>query len=118
MLRCVVSTCTASSAARSGDVEVMKYLLDHGAPLADINELEYIKGQIFANVWKTDRIVRIDPASGQVLGDIDLSGLLSEQDRAGNIDVLNGIAYDPAGDRIFVTGKYWPKLFEIKITKP
>jgi glutamine cyclotransferase len=87
---------------------------ENGRPLPDLNELEYIKGEIYANIWKTDRIVRIDPTTGQVLGDYDLSGLLPEQYRA-NTDVLNGIAYDPDGDHLYVTGKLWPKLFEIKL---
>ncbi len=85
-------------------------------PVAYLNELEYIDGQIFANVWQTDRIVRIDPQSGQVTGIVNLSGLLSPADRSGRrVDVLNGIAYDAAGDRLFVTGKWWPKLYEIKL---
>ncbi len=89
---------------------------DNGKPVSNLNELEYIKGEIFANVYGTDKIVRIDPASGEVLGWIDLSGLLPEKDIAGRrVDVLNGIAYDAEGDRLFVTGKWWPKLFEIKI---
>lgn len=91
-----------------------------GAPLARLNELEYINGSVFANVWLTDLIVQIDPASGQVIGELDLSGLrdlLSPAERA-SVDVLNGIAYDAAGDRLFVTGKYWPALFEIALQPP
>lgn len=85
-------------------------------PVANLNELEYIDGQIFANVWQRDYIVRIDPQSGQVTGIINLSGLLSDADRGGQrVDVLNGIAYDAAGNRLFVTGKLWPKLYEIKL---
>jgi glutamine cyclotransferase len=80
-----------------------------------LNELEYIKGEIYANVWLTDRIVRIDPQSGRVVAWIDLTGLLSPADRARGVDVLNGIAYDESGDRLFITGKLWPKLFEIKL---
>jgi glutamine cyclotransferase len=80
-----------------------------------LNELEYIHGEIYANVWLTDRIARIDPHSGQVLGWIDLSGLLSEADRDPPVAELNGIAYDAERDRLFVTGKLWPKLFEIKL---
>ena len=87
-----------------------------GAPLRNLNELEYVKGEIFANVWQTDYVVRIDPASGKVTGYIDLRGLLSPAERSGT-DVLNGIAYDEAHDRLFVTGKLWPKLFEIKLVK-
>jgi glutaminyl-peptide cyclotransferase len=81
-----------------------------------LNELEIVDGEIWANVWQTDRIARIDPETGQVTGWIDLSGLLSERDRERHpVDVLNGIAYDPETDRLFVTGKLWPKLFEIEI---
>jgi glutamine cyclotransferase len=79
-----------------------------------VNELEWVGGEIYANVWQTDRIARISPADGHVTGWIDLSGILPAQDRAG-IDVLNGIAYDSLGSRLFVTGKLWPKLFEIKL---
>jgi glutaminyl-peptide cyclotransferase len=88
---------------------------DGAKPVAMLNELEYVRGEIYANVWQTDRIVRISPADGRVLGWIDLAGLLSEQDRSQQVDVLNGIAYDSFGDRLFVTGKLWPKLFEIKL---
>ena len=85
-------------------------------PVKNVNELEWIKGEIYANVWMTDRIIRIDPASGKVTGRIDLTGLLSERDRAASQpDVLNGIAYDAKGDRLFVTGKRWPKVFEIRL---
>jgi glutamine cyclotransferase len=89
---------------------------DHGSPVTQLNELEFVHGQIYANVWLTDRIVRISPVTGKVLGSIDLSGLLpaSERDEEHGA-VLNGIAWDAAGDRLFVTGKLWPKLFEIKI---
>jgi len=87
---------------------------DHG-PVVLLNELEYVRGEIYANVWQTDQIARIDPQSGQVLGWIDLSGLLSAEDRNQPVDVLNGIAYDAARDRLFVTGKLWPKLFEIEL---
>jgi len=87
-----------------------------GAPLRNLNELEYVKGEIFANVWQTDYVARIDPATGKVTAYIDLRGLLSPAERAGT-DVLNGIAYDAAHDRLFVTGKLWPKLFEIKLVK-
>ena len=73
-----------------------------------------MKGEIFANVWQTNHIVRIAPASGKVTGYIDLRGLLSPVERA-STDVLNGIAYDAARDRLFITGKWWPKLFEIKL---
>lgn len=88
-----------------------------GAPLTRLNELEYINGSVFANVWLTDLIVQIDPASGAVIGELNLSGLLSPAERAA-ADVLNGIAYDAVGDRLFVTGKYWPALFEIALQPP
>jgi glutamine cyclotransferase len=88
---------------------------DHGTQVTDLNELEYIHGQIYANVWHTDRIARISPATGQVLGWIDLTGLLPEKQRSDPEAVLNGIAYDATHDRLFVTGKLWPTLFEVKI---
>lgn len=88
---------------------------DRGAPVADLNELEYIHGQIYANVWHADRIARISPANGQVLGWIDLTGLLPENQHSDPEAVLNGIAYDSAHDRLFVTGKLWPAIFEIKV---
>jgi len=92
-------------------------VLNRGQSLPMINELEYIKGEIYANVWQTPVVARIDPASGRVVGLIDFSGLLDPADYAGHAapDVLNGIAYDAAGDRLFVTGKYWPKLFEVRL---
>jgi glutaminyl-peptide cyclotransferase len=86
-----------------------------GLGLRDLNELEFVKGEIFANVWMTDRIARINPGTGRVAGWIDLTGLLPARDRISTDQVLNGIAYDAAGDRLFVTGKLWPKVFEIKI---
>ena len=87
---------------------------DGGAAVSNLNELEYIKGEVYANVWQTQRIARISPKTGRVIGWIDLDGLLTAREAQG-ADVLNGIAYDAAGDRLFVTGKLWPKLFEIKI---
>jgi glutamine cyclotransferase len=89
---------------------------DARGPVEELNELEYIKGEIYANVWRTERIARISPKDGRVTGWIDLAGLLTPAERAGT-DVLNGIAYDAAGDRLFVTGKLWPRVFEIKIDK-
>jgi glutamine cyclotransferase len=89
---------------------------DQGQPVENLNELEWVKGEIFANIWQTDRVARIDPKTGKVVGWIDLSGLLSPDDRRG-ADVLNGIAYDAEHDRLFVTGKRWPKLFEIKLVE-
>jgi glutaminyl-peptide cyclotransferase len=86
-----------------------------GKPLANLNELEYVRGRIFANVWQSNSIVVIDPSSGRVTAQIDLAGLLTPDDRAGGVDVLNGIAYDSAKDRLFITGKLWPKIFEIRL---
>jgi len=88
---------------------------DHGSQVTQLNELEFVQGEIYANVWHTDRIARISPSSGRVLGWIDLSGLLPENQRSDPEAVLNGIAWDSARDRLFVTGKLWPRLFEIKI---
>ena len=87
-----------------------------GRPVPNVNELEWVKGEIFANVWQTNWMLRIDPVSGEVLGIVDLKGLLKQSDIVpGQTDVLNGIAYDAKGDRLFVTGKNWPKLFEIQL---
>ena len=85
-------------------------------PVEQLNELEYIKGEIYANIWHSDRIARISPRDGQVLSWIDLSGLLPDDQRVNGEAVLNGIAYDAQHDRIFVTGKQWPWVFEIKVT--
>lgn len=88
---------------------------DQGENVRRLNELEFIDGEVFANIYMTDDLVRIDPATGEVLGWIDLSGLLPAEDRTPQTDVLNGIAYDQVQDRLFVTGKFWPKLFEIRL---
>ncbi len=88
---------------------------DGERPVDQLNELEYIEGEVWANVWQTDWIVRIDPRDGRVVGWVDLSGLLSAADRQQPVDVLNGIAYDAKAKRVFVTGKLWPKLFEIRL---
>lgn len=90
-------------------------VFDNNGPVSNLNELEYISGEVFANVWQTNRIARINPKTGQVTGWIDLEGLLSKDDHTQPVDVLNGIAYDKKNDRLFVTGKLWPKLFEIKL---
>ena len=91
---------------------------DEGHPVDQLNELEYVKGEVYANIWQTNRIARIDPATGKVVGWIDLAGLLGDADRgSAPVDVLNGIAYDAKGDRLFVTGKLWPKLYEIKLVR-
>jgi len=86
-----------------------------GRPVPELNELEWIKGEVWANVWMTDMIVRIDPTSGQVVGALDMTGLLG-MNRQDDDDVLNGIAYDAGGDHTFVSGKRWPLLFEIRVT--
>ena len=93
-----------------GTVEVTQ----NGTPVERLNELEYIEGEVWANIWQTDDIVRIDPATGEVVGRIALDGLLTPFEAA-RADVLNGIAYDAANNRLFVTGKLWPKLFEIRL---
>jgi glutaminyl-peptide cyclotransferase len=96
--------------------EIRRITVKDGDQLVtELNELEFVKGEIYANVWQTDRIARISPANGKVLGWIDLSGILPKSERSGADAVLNGIAYDAAADRLFVTGKLWPKLFEIKL---
>jgi glutamine cyclotransferase len=87
---------------------------DQGKPVTYLNELEYIHGEIFANIWYSDRIARVSPATGKVLGWIDLTGLLPAEEKSSSGAVLNGIAYDSAHDRLFVTGKLWPKIFEIE----
>lgn len=89
---------------------------EKGKPLIELNELEYVKGEIWANVWQEGWIARINPVSGKLIGRIDLEELAEDQmDDDRNADVLNGIAYDEASDRLFITGKKWRKLFEIKI---
>jgi glutaminyl-peptide cyclotransferase len=97
---------TARLSVRDGDV-----------PLADLNELEFIRGEIFANIYRTDRIARISPRTGRVTGWVDLGGLLTAVDKLIPVDVLNGIAYDERRNRLFVTGKLWPKLFEIELIR-
>ena len=86
-------------------------------PVTRINELEYVQGEIYANIWQAERIAGIDPLTGQVVGWIDLKGILSPEDDSETVDVLNGIAYDTKNDRLFVTGKFWPKLFEIELIR-
>jgi glutamine cyclotransferase len=88
-------------------------VLDQNTAVWGLNELEYIDGQIYANVWPTERIVKIEPETGEVIGWIDTEGIL--QNHSEPVDVFNGIAYDPASLRLFVTGKFYPKLYEIKI---
>jgi glutaminyl-peptide cyclotransferase len=88
-----------------------------GGAVDRLNELEYVRGEVFANVWGSDDVVRIDPVTGMVIGLIDFSGLLRSSERAVDTDVFNGIAYDSAGNRLFVTGKRWPKLFEVRVKR-
>ncbi len=90
-------------------------VIDSDTPINNINELEYVNGKIFANVWQTNKIAVIEPANGKVVGWVDLTGILQTQPFSGQVDVLNGIAYDAQTDRLFVTGKFWPFLFEIKL---
>ena len=97
--------------ASLGQIKVTR----NGEPLYNLNELEWIRGYVWANVWQTDEIVVIDPQSGLVTAQLDLSGILNNSVRTGNEDVLNGIAYDEKAGRIFVTGKNWPRLFSIKV---
>jgi glutamine cyclotransferase len=91
---------------------------DRKGPVSNLNELEYVQGLIFANVWQTEKIAQISPETGEVVGWIDLRGLLRPEDRVHRVDVLNGIAYDQRNARLFVTGKLWPRLFEIELTAP
>lgn len=88
---------------------------DGATRVNQLNELEFVEGELFANIWETDRIARISPQTGKVVGWIDLTGLLSPVYRRPNDAVLNGIAYDATHKRLFVTGKLWPKIFEIQL---
>jgi len=96
-----------------GKIEVM----DENGPVIRLNELELIKGMLYANIYLTDNVVIIDPASGKVCGRIDFSGLLLKTDFKENTDVLNGIAWDKSSGHLFITGKNWPKLFEVEIVR-
>jgi glutamine cyclotransferase len=98
---------------KAGEIQVHY----QGAPVNSLNELEYVEGQVYAHVYRTDLVVRIDPQTGEVVGVIDLAGLLEPEDLDPPVDVLNGIAYDEANGRLFVTGKLWPKLFEIELVE-
>ena len=86
-----------------------------GQAIENLNELEYIHGEIYANIWGSNVIVRVSPRTGKVVGRIDLSGIIDKRELASPDTVLNGIAYDSTGDRLFVTGKLWPKVFEVKV---
>jgi len=90
-------------------------VIDGNTPVYGSNELEYVQGEIYANAWQTDFIARISPDTGRITGWIDLEGLLSLEDRNEKVGILNGIAYDEKYNRLFVTGKFWPKVFEIEI---
>jgi glutamine cyclotransferase len=92
-------------------------VFDTNMPVMNLNELEYVRGEIYANIWHQDKIVRIDPHTGRITGWVDLGGLLSRSEVADEEAVLNGIAYDDAKDRLFVTGKLWPKIFEIRLKR-
>ena len=117
--RIIMSDGSAGGTLRLLDPETLRetgrlVVRDGGRPVPHLNELEYVKGEIYANVWMTERVARISPKTGQVTGWIDLRGLLDPREAAGT-DVLNGIAYDAQKDRLFVTGKWWPKIFEIQL---
>src|SRR6266446_3912546 len=92
-------------------------VIDGTSPVQEINELEYVQGEIYANIWHANRIARIDPQTGRIVGWIDLSGLLAPGEVHDEEAVLNGVAYDETNSRLFVTGKLWPKLFEIRLMK-
>jgi len=119
--RLIMSDGSDSGTLRLLDPETLRQVgtltvKDGGRPVAKLNELEYVKGEIFANVWTTERIAVISPSTGRVTAWIDLQGLIDPRERAGT-DVLNGIAYDAKGDRLFVTGKLWPRIFEIQVVR-
>ena len=90
---------------------------DGKIPVTNLNELEWIDGQIFANIYQTDKIARISPTDGHVTAWLDLTGLKNQLPKPNHADVLNGIAYDPSTGHLLVTGKYWPLMFEMKIVK-
>ena len=92
-------------------------MVDGATRVDQLNELEFVKGEIYANVWHSDRVAVIDPQSGRVKAWIDLTGLMPEDEPLGEEAVLNGIAYDQANDKFYVTGKLWPRLFEIKVKR-
>jgi len=92
-------------------------VVDGKTPVIELNELEYVQGQIYANVWHDDRIATIDPQTGRVTSWIDLTNLMPKEELTEEEAVLNGIAYDQANDKLFVTGKLWPRIFEIKVKR-
>lgn len=99
----------------TGNLKRALPVMHQGQMVRNLNELEFIKGEIWANVWGSDYIVRINPQTGAVTGIVDFTGLLSGSERTANAEVFNGIAYDAATDRLFVTGKWWPTIFEVKL---
>mgnify|MGYP001555757682 CR=1 FL=1 len=99
----------------TGRIERSLSVTESGQPLAKLNELEWVDGRLWANIWQSDRVVIIDPASGAVTGSIDLQGLLPEEERQPGTDVLNGIARNPADGAIWVTGKRWPWIYRIEV---
>jgi glutamine cyclotransferase len=116
----VMSDGTAAGGLRFLDPETFKevgrvVVRDRGRPVQHVNELEFIRGEVWANIWQTNRLARINPKTGDVVAWVDLTGLLPRTDVLDPGAVLNGIAYDAPTDRIFVTGKLWPKLFEIRV---
>lgn len=119
--RIIMSDGSASGTLRYLNPETLRetgrlVVRDRGQPVPHLNELEFVKGEIFANVWQTERIARIAPKTGQVTGWVELRGLLDPREAAG-VDVLNGIAYDAQRRRLLVTGKLWPSLFEIRVRR-
>jgi glutamine cyclotransferase len=115
-----IITSDGSSILRFRDPETFKptreiIVKDGKQPIDNLNELEYIKGEIYANIWHKDLIARISPKDGHVISWIDMRGLITPDEMVNAESVLNGIAYDPQKDRLFVTGKQWPKVFEIKV---
>ena len=99
----------------TGRIEHSLAVSEKGRPLRKLNELEWVDGQVWANIWQTDRVVIIDPANGEVTGSVDLSGLLPREERRPGTDVLNGIARDPENGAIWVTGKRWPWMYRIEV---
>ena len=110
-----------SSNLRFLDPETLKVtsivsVVDNNGPVSNINELEYVDGYIYANIWQSDYIIKIDPNSGKVVGRITLDALVREiRNKAPNADVLNGIAFNPSTKSLFVTGKLWPLIYEIRL---
>jgi glutamine cyclotransferase len=118
--RLIMSDGTAAGGLRFLDPETFKEMgrvvvRDRGRPVQYVNELEFIRGEVWANIWQTNRLARINPKTGDVVAWVDLTGLLARTEVLDPGAVLNGIAFDAATDRIFVTGKLWPKLFEIRV---